>query len=184
MKTGIKVSDAMTYVPIYVSSKATLIECAKIMDSNHVGSLLIKEKDTLKGVITEQDIVRKAVSRGMDAKKTFVSDIMETKLLTIDPKQDIFDALILMRDYNIRHLPVMEGKKFVGLLTIKDVLKIQPQLFELVVDKFELREEKRKTVNRIIPNEGICEACGEYAEKVYRVKGSVLCAECKDEQID
>jgi len=184
MKTGIKISDAMTYVPIYVSLNATLSECAKIMNGNHVGSLLIKEKDSLKGVITEQDIVRKAVALGLDVKKAIVSDIMETKLLTIEPAQDIYDALILMKDFNIRHLPVMDGKKLVGLLTIKDILKIEPQLFEMIVEKFELREEKRKAINRIIPGEGICEGCGEYAEKVSRVKGSMLCAECKEEQAE
>ncbi|MEK6808547.1 MAG: CBS domain-containing protein [Nanoarchaeota archaeon] len=182
MKTGYKIADAMTERPIYATSAITLTECAKMMDDNHVGSLIIKDKDSLKGVITEQDIVRKAVAKGLDTDKTKVSDIMETQLLTVKPDDDIYDALVLMRDYNIRQLPVMEKNKLLGLLTLKDILKIEPQLFDLVVEKFELREASRKPINRIIPNEGICEACGEYSERVVRFKGSLFCDECKEEQ--
>ncbi|MBW2970751.1 CBS domain-containing protein [Candidatus Woesearchaeota archaeon] len=58
----------------------------------------------------------------------------------------MYDSLVLMRDYNIRHLPVVHKKELVGYLTIKDILKIEPQLFELIVEKFELREEHRKPI--------------------------------------
>ena len=182
MQTGYKVSDAMTERPVYVAPSISLIECSKIMEREHVGSLIIQEKGILNGVITEQDIVRKAVAKGLDTKKTKVSEIMEASVMTVGPSQDIYDALVLMRDYNIRQLPVMSGKKMVGLLTLKDILKIEPQLFDLLVDKFEIREEERKPINRIIPNEGICEACGEYSEKIKKVKGSFLCGDCKKEQ--
>jgi signal-transduction protein with cAMP-binding, CBS, and nucleotidyltransferase domain len=52
----------------------------------------------------------------------------------------------MMSDLNIRHLPVVEDDRMVGLLTLKDILKIQPQLFEILVDKFEIREQDRKLV--------------------------------------
>ena len=107
---------------------------------------------------------------------------METKLLMISPSDDIYDALIKMRDSNIRHLPVVEHGKMVGLLTLKDILKIEPQLFELLVEKFELREETRKPINRIISNEAICQGCGAYAEDVKKIKGSLLCERCAAEQ--
>ena len=97
---------------------------------------------------------------------------------------DIYDALVKMRDNNIRHLPVVENNEMVWLLTIKDILKIEPQLFELIVEKFELREESRKPINRIIPTEGICQECGEYSEKVNEIKGTILCENCSKQQIE
>ena len=67
-------------------------------------------------------------------------------LFTIEGESDIYDALVIMRDENIRHLPVVNKGEMVGLLTLKDILKIQPALFELIVEKFELREEENKPV--------------------------------------
>ncbi|MFH0867779.1 MAG: CBS domain-containing protein [Candidatus Woesearchaeota archaeon] len=181
METGYKVADAMTINPISINIDTTLLECAKIMSEKHVGTIVIKDWNCL-GILTEQDIVRKAVVNGINVNEK-VKNFMETKLITISPDADIYDALIKMRDNNIRHLPVIENSEMVGLLTLKDILKIEPELFELIVEKFELREESRKPINRIIPTEGICQTCGEYSEKVNEADGTVLCDNCAKEQI-
>lgn len=144
MKTGVSVLDAMTRNPVTVSEETTLDKCAKIMKQNHVGALLIKEGIKVVGIISEQDIVRKAVIKDLLPSKIKVGEIMERKLITIAPNEDVFEAISLMRDYNIRHLPIVENNQFVGLVTIKDILKIEPDLFELLVEKIELREEERK----------------------------------------
>ena len=182
MKTGYKVYDCMTTKPISVSSDKTLEKCAKVMAKNHVGALVIKDNHQSKGLITEQDIVRKVVAKGINPLTKKVKDFMEKRLLTIKPNDDIYEALIKMRDSNIRHLPVVDNGKMVGLLTLKDVLKIEPQLFELLVEKFELKEETRKPINRIISNEAICQGCGAYSEDITKVKGSLLCERCAKEQ--
>ena len=178
MKSGIQVADAMTINPVSISPDITLVECAKIMSDKHVGAVVVKDNALSIGILTEQDIVRKALANGVDANNEKVREFMETKLITINPDADIYDALIKMRDNNIRHLPVVENNEMVGLLTIKDILKIEPQLFDLIVEKFELREENRKPINRIIPTEGICQTCGEYSEKVKEVDGTILCESC------
>ena len=182
MKTGYKVYDCMTTKPISCSSGITLKECAKIMDESHVGALVIKDNGDSKGLITEQDIVRKVIAEGINPIDKKVRDFMETDLITISPKEDIYNALIKMRDSNIRHLPVVEDGKMVGLLTMKDILKIEPQLFELLIEKWNLREESRKPVNRIIQQEAICQACGAYAENIKKIKSMLLCERCAKEQ--
>ncbi|MAG91917.1 hypothetical protein CMO83_04535 [Candidatus Woesearchaeota archaeon] len=182
MKTGYKVYDCMTTKPISVSPETTLNECADVMDKHHVGALVIKQDHETKGVITEQDIVRNVIAKGINPIDKKVEEFMEKKLLTISPKDDIYEALILMRDSNIRHLPVIEEGKMIGLLTLKDVLKIEPQLFDLLVEKFELKEETRKPINRIIKNEAICQACGAYAEDINKIQSQLLCERCAKEQ--
>ncbi len=144
VKTGYTVADAMTQEPVVVSPKKTLREAARLMDKEHVGALLVKESDKIIGIITEQDIVRKGVGKTGNTALKKVSEIMETNLVTTAPEEDIFEALRIMRDYNIRHLPVLHEKKFVGLVTLKDVLKIEPDLYEILVEKIELREPGRK----------------------------------------
>ncbi|MAH01868.1 MAG: CBS domain-containing protein [Candidatus Woesearchaeota archaeon] len=182
MKSGYKVADAMTINPVSINPEISLLECAKIMSKKHVGAVVVKDWNSL-GILTEQDIVRKAVANGIDTNEK-VKNFSETKLLTILPDADIYDALIKMRDNNIRHLPVVENDEMVGLLTIKDILKIEPQLFDLIVEKFELKEEGRKPINRIIPTEGICQVCGEYSEKVKEIDQTVLCENCARQEIE
>lgn len=147
MKTGYKVIDAMTTKPVSIDQATSLLDCARTMDENHVGAVVVKDDNTSLGIITEQDIVRKVVAKGINPLVEKAKDYMEKNLVTISPDKDIYDALISMRDNNIRHLPVVEDNKMVGLLTIKDILKIEPQLFELIVEKFELKEEARKPIN-------------------------------------
>ncbi|MAE42661.1 hypothetical protein CMO93_02730 [Candidatus Woesearchaeota archaeon] len=183
MKSGIQVADAMTINPVSIQSDVTLTECAKIMSGKHVGAVVVKDEGYSIGILTEQDIVRRAVAAGMDMNKEKVKNFMETKLITVTPNADIYDALIKMRDNNIRHLPVVENDEMVGLLTIKDILKIEPQLFELIVEKFELREESRKLINTVVPTEGLCQTCGVYSKNVKEVRGSVVCGRCAKEQM-
>lgn len=148
MKTGIQVAEAMTEFPVTVSPDKSLEECAKIMANKHVGSLVIKEGKDFLGVVTEQDFVRKAMAKNLPADITKVKQIMRTSVITISPEQDIFEALQVMGEENIRHLPVMDDKKFLGFITGKDILKIQPELFEILAEKIELREEERKFMQR------------------------------------
>jgi len=178
MKTGIKVCDAMTEKPVTVSSKTALQECAKLMNEQHVGSLLVKDKGEVIGIITEQDIVRKAVASAKPATTT-VATIMEENLIQISPEKDIFEALRVMRDYNIRHLPVADGNNFLGLITLKDILKIEPDLFDLLVEKFEIKEEERKPVYTQPEKEGVCELCGKYSPELKYEDGSMVCPDCK-----
>ncbi len=178
MKTGIKAADAMTVQPIFVRSDDSLEYCAKEMDHHHVGAILVKDEEDVLGLLTEQDIVRNCIAKGINPLDKKVMDYMERELHTITPDVDIFEALIKMRDSNIRHLPVVDGKKLLGLLTLKDILKIEPQLFDLLVEQFELREEDKKPIHKISKNEGICQTCGDYAEELKQKDGVFVCSKC------
>ena len=74
----------------------------------------------------------------------------------------------------------MHNSQLVGLLTLKDILKIQPQLFDILVDRIELRESERKAMLLPKEKEGICNLCGRYAEEVTLVKGAYVCDSCRD----
>ena len=144
MKTGLLVCDAMTQKPVSVEHNATIVQCSEIMAENHVSTLIVKKSNRLVGLLSEKDIVRKIIAEGLDPGKITASEIMEKDFPTIGPEKDIYDAIILMRDKNVRHLPVMSKSTMVGFLTGKDVLKFQPQLFEVLADRIELREIERK----------------------------------------
>jgi CBS domain-containing protein len=177
MKTGYTVGDVMTLHPIVLSREEDLVSCALEMSKKHVGAILVGEGERLDGILTEQDIVRKVIGGRKNPLGLKIGDVMESNVMTTSPDKDIFEALLTMRDLNIRHLPVIEKEKMVGVLTLKDILKIQPQLFELLVEKFELREDERKPIPDA--REGICNNCGNYDEDVINVGGVLLCTVCR-----
>lgn len=139
----------MTVRPVVASPYATVHDVAALMDHYKVGSVLIKSGDALLGIVTESDFVSRVVLEGYDPLKTPVSRIMTRDIITISPGADLFDALLLMKDADVRHLPVVDEGKLVGFITAKDVLKIQPQLFEVFVDVIQLREEERKPLGKV-----------------------------------
>ena len=179
MRTGYKVCDAMTETPVTVPPDMLVSQCAEIMRDSNVGGLLVKDKEKLLGICTEQDIVRRLIADKKDVHGTKVQDIMVTDMKQISPEKDIFEAIVMMRDFNIRHVPVIDSKKFVGLLTMKDVLKIEPQLFDLLVDKIELKEEERKPINISSGEDGVCQVCGKYCEKMENIDDVLMCEECR-----
>jgi CBS domain-containing protein len=144
MKTGYRVLDVMTNKPVTASKDMILQDAARLMEENNVNSLLIVESGKAIGIITDEDIVRKVVAKGLEPRKLRLKDLFVTELISITSDKDIYDALILMRDHAIRQLPVIDDDKLVGYLTLKDILKIEPELIDIIAEKYELREESRK----------------------------------------
>lgn len=173
MKTGIKVGDAMTRNPIAATPDESVVSCAKKMLKHDVGSLVIKEGHKVVGVVTDRDIIDRVVSKKKDPEKTKVREVMTTKLVTISQKEDMYEAFVIMGNEDIRWLPVVDKNRFAGLLTMKDILKIQPALFDLVASSMILREEKNK-----IKESGCCDICGSRGSLV-KVGDRWLCGGCK-----
>lgn len=143
VKTGITVMDAMSKNPIYISSNDNVLESTKLMLEKHVGSLLVKEKENLLGILTERDLVR-MISLGIDPRTTKVRQIMTTKIVTITPEKDIYDAIVLMNKENLRRLPVTVNGRVIGLITLRDILTLQPTLFDLILDMVDIRKNHNR----------------------------------------
>ena len=176
MKIGVKVEEAMTKNPVTVNSNITISDCAKIMEENKIGSVIVKDENLL-GIITEEDIVRKVVSKKLDINNVTAKNIMESNLFTISGKEDIYEALMLMKDKKINHLPVVQNGELIGFLTIKDILKIQPGLSELVVENFDIREEDKKSELFKKKIEGDCQICQNFSILHYD-NSKWVCDEC------
>jgi signal-transduction protein with cAMP-binding, CBS, and nucleotidyltransferase domain len=141
MKTGIKVMDAMTKTPVIVGPEETIINCANKMIEGEVGSLIIEKDGKILGILTEKDLMTRVVAKNLNVEQTSVKEVMSTKILHVEPELDLYDAMFFMSRENVRRLPVVKEEKLMGLLTYSDVLKIQPDLYDLFVEKFKLKEE-------------------------------------------
>lgn len=183
MKIGVKVGDIMTREMIAVSPEVSILDCAKIMMKKHVGSLIIKKEGFLKGIITEKDIIWALTKKSKkDLSRVKCSEIMPRKLVTIKPNADLFSALKVMQKSKFRRLPVVVKGRLVGLLTLKDILRIEPALFEIAGGHnfLEIREEDEKFKRKKEPGKfdvGICEECGEEG-LIEDVDGKKMCSSC------
>lgn len=170
-KTGIRVIDAMTKNPVVVKPNLSILNAAKKMLSEDVGSLIIKEGDKPLGILTEKDLI-KIIANKIDTVKTSVSEVMRKELKKIDPDADIYEAMLKMNKENVRRLPVInKNGKLVGLLTHRDILIMQPTLIDLRLEHLGIREIEDKI------KEGVCENCGTNGI-LYNNRGKLLCRAC------
>ncbi|MFZ5955309.1 MAG: cyclic nucleotide-binding/CBS domain-containing protein [Nanoarchaeota archaeon] len=164
MKIGIRVGDLMTRNFIYVSPSTDLKKCAETMAKKRVGSLIVKENEKLLGILTEKDIIWSIVKKSRDLNKVQARDLMKRKVITISPSADISEALDKIKKTRVRRLPVVEHGNVIGMLTLNDILKIEPGLYQLIAENIKIREEteKLKRSGEIKNKHGICESCGQY----------------------
>ena len=106
-----------------VSPDATVFEAIQMLDQKNVGALLVMQGDKLVGMVSERDYTRKVVLKGKRSRETKVSEIMSTELKLTRPQDGVESCLRLMTDKRIRHLPVMEGEKVIGIISIGDLVK-------------------------------------------------------------
>jgi CBS domain-containing protein len=121
---GKNIRDAMTSNPRKVDTTTPVAKAAKLMASEDVGSLPVTEGDRLVGMVTDRDIVTRVVAEGKDAQVATVGEIASKDLVTVDPQQDLDEALKLMAQHQVRRLPVVEEDgRVVGILAQADVAR-------------------------------------------------------------
>lgn len=116
-----KVREVMTSEPRVADPSLSLAEAARLMKSEDVGSLPVVEQGELVAVLTDRDIVVRAVAESVDPSTTKVGEIASGQPLTIEPDQDLDEALTLMAHAQVRRLPVVESGRLVGVLAQADV---------------------------------------------------------------
>jgi CBS domain-containing protein len=118
------VRDVMTSNPRSIEPSTAVTEAARLMKTEDVGSLPIVDGDQLVGVVTDRDVVIRVVAEKKDPQSTTVGEIASRDLVTVDPQQDLDEALRLMAQHQVRRLPVAEEDgKLVGILAQADVAR-------------------------------------------------------------
>jgi CBS domain-containing protein len=116
------VKDVMTARPRCVTPDTMLTQVAELMEGDDVGAIPVVDGDFLVGMVTDRDIVVRAVAQGLDPKDTRVTDIASEDLVTVGPGNDLSDALEMMARYQVRRLPVTDDEnRLVGVVSQADV---------------------------------------------------------------
>lgn len=108
---------------IAVPPSATVFEALQRMADHNIGALLVMDGDRLAGIFSERDYARKVALRGLTSKDTTVGELMTGKVITVGPAWTADQCMALMTEHHIRHLPVVEGDRVLGVISIGDAVK-------------------------------------------------------------
>lgn len=171
------VGDAMTYGIICIDPEDTVLSAAEIMAKNDISGVIVTKGGEGVGVLTERDIICKIVSKSKDPKKTIVSEVMTSPLITIKPDSSIDDAARIMRDKDIRRLVVKDKGRIIGVLSEFDIVKLEPALHLLIKEQasWEINDVHAASVGGV---SGICESCDNYMDSLKSIDGRLLCEDC------
>ena len=131
----------------FVKRGMSVIDVAKFMGLHNIGAVPVleqSEKLTLKGIFSERDLLRRCIAKDLDLSKTIVDEVMTEKVIVIEAKDSPEYAMQIMKQENIRHMPVIDGQNLVGMISIRDLM-----LYDL-----SSKEEKIELLNSYIQYNG------------------------------
>jgi len=128
----LKVEDIMVETVITVETEATVMRAVKIMNENEIGCLVVTRNGRAVGIITERDLLKRVIGKARSPNRTKVREIMTKPLIAGHSDMDLEDATRLMFEKKIKKLPVVEHGRLMGLITLTDVARFQPQMIKIL----------------------------------------------------
>jgi len=137
MKTVKEILEAKPQKVLSISPQATVLDALKAMADYEIGALVVLEGERLAGIFSERDYARKVILHGKASKDTPVHEIRTHKVVCVRPEQSVEECMALMTDKRIRHLPVLQDKKVIGVISIGDVVKEVISEQRLMIEQLE-----------------------------------------------
>ena len=120
-----------------VSPDDTVFDAVRLMAEKGIGALLVMDGDKLAGIVTERDYARKVILEGRSSKDSRVRDVMTSRVLCVSPERTVDECMALMTDKRSRHLPVVDHKKVVGVVSIGDLVKAVISEQRILIDQLQ-----------------------------------------------
>lgn len=120
-----------------VSSDSTVRDAVRLMNRQRIGAVLVIDQGQLAGIFTERDVLVRVVDAERDPRTTIIADVMTAKVTTVSPEMRVSEALRLVTEQRMRHLPVMEGRRLLGLISLTDLSGWTTQFLQAEVQYYE-----------------------------------------------
>jgi len=146
---SLKIEDVMIREVITLDENATVKKAAEIMNRFEIGSLIIVGKRKAVGIVTERDLLKRVIAQARDANTTKVKEIMTTPLVVAEPEMDLEKAVRQMFQMKIKKLPVVDGKKLVGLVSLTDIARFHPAMMKLL-KQLAVNQAAPKSIKKVI----------------------------------
>jgi CBS domain-containing protein len=127
-----KVEDIMVESVVTVDVDATVMKAVKLMNEHEIGCLIVTRRGKAVGIITERDLLKRVIAKSKNPSRIKAREIMTKPLIAGQPDMDLEDATRLMFEKQIKKLPVVDEGKLLGLITLTDVARFQPQMIRIL----------------------------------------------------
>lgn len=128
---SIRMRDIMVRKVVSTTNDSTVEEAVKLMNDHEIGCLIVTENEKAVGILTERDLLKRILAKSENLKGIRVEEVMSTPLISVEPSVEIGDASKLMFEKNIKKMPIIRDGELLGLVTLTDILRIQPQLIKM-----------------------------------------------------
>ena len=146
---SLKVEDVMITEVITIDENSSVKEAADVMNKFEIGCLIAVRKGKAMGIITERDLLKRVVADVKDATKTKVKDVMSSPLVVVEPNMELEEAVKLMFQMKIKKLPVVDEKRLIGLVSLTDIARFQPQMIK-ILKQLAMRQAAPKSMKKVI----------------------------------
>ena len=109
--------------PLYANLDDSVLDCVNKMNEHNIGAIIVQQDEKLLGIFSERDVLRKIVSKKLNPEEVKVSEVMTKKVFTLPKEASVASAMLIMTSQRIRHLPVLEDNKTIGMISIGDLIK-------------------------------------------------------------
>ena len=181
METKIPVSEIMTRRVVTADPDTNVADIARRMAEENVGCIIVKDNGQPIGIITERDIVRKLVSKDLKPTSVTIRELMSEPIITVSPDTSLLDVTKKMSQLDIRRFPVVKGGKMIGIVSETDVVSVSSDLELIRAELIEMSRGRIMTQSDRLPEQGVCEKCGELSERLEVVDDQALCEICRYE---
>jgi CBS domain-containing protein len=178
MTTRVIVRDIMNSPVVSASPGDNLLDIAKKMKEEKIGSIVIMDKDKPVGIVTDWDIVSNGLAKDSKPSQIKAKDVMQD-IHTIESEESITEAARTLRKHNIKRLGVVYKKRLVGIISSSDVIAVTPELVDVVSEKAAIiRGELGRPAGNV---SGYCDECGEWSDLLQYNEGTFSCEVCRGE---
>jgi len=136
------VKDVMNADVKTIGPNETVKKSAILMNEYDIGSLIVVDDEKMVGIITERDLLKKIVAKSKESSKVKVRNVMNRRVIMIDPETSLSDAADIMNEHKIKKLPVLHEDNLVGIVTATDIIAAQPKMVEDLSKLFALQKQK------------------------------------------
>lgn len=180
MTTRVLVRDIMNSPVVSASPNDTIHDIAKKMKEENIGSIVIMEKDKPVGIVTDWDIVTKAIVNDSKPSQIKAKDVMK-EIYTIESEESITEAARLLRKHNIKRLGVVYKNRLAGIISSSDVIAVTPDLVEIVSEKAAIIRGELGIARPASNVSGYCDECSEWSDLLQYDEGTFICEVCRGE---
>ena len=177
---AILINEVMSKPAVMIDAGKTAKVAGELMRKMRKGFLVVMQKGSPIGTLSDSDLIGRIVAKAKDASKVKVRELMSRPIISVSSSEDVMEAVKKMRKSNIHRLPVVDGGKVVGVISLTDIARSSPDMAYILEYRREMKKHPFDISGQV--TSGVCESCGNFSDNLSQTADEGwICETCRDE---